>query len=142
VNRKETTVSAPVFRIKLDFNMGESRLLEYLHKRKLETGRALFYFGDYADHPDEGVVYNQVTFIVCQKGIHTKEEAKRHVYEWLGWIKPTGKMGKENFDAAANYLITSIIDEILASRKQEEVRQYTDHLALMADSDGQLQLTI
>lgn len=142
VNPKETAVTAPVYRIKMVFNMGESQLLDYLHKRKVETGRSLFYFGDCVDHSEDGVVYNRLTFIVCREGIHSKEAAKRYVYEWLGWVQPAGRMGKENFEVATNYLLTSIIGEILAARRQERVQKYTDHLVLTEDTDGQLQLTL
>jgi len=136
INTKETQTPYPMFKVTIEFKLEESELIAFLKERQIVTGKNLFYFPDYHEFEDPGIVYNKATFIVCQKDITTQSEANLYVYDWLGWgeVFPhdnrTTKMG-------ANYLLLTAIRDALNSKMDKNKYSSVD---MVENEKGQFEL--
>lgn len=91
LNEKETTNPFPQFWITREFDLGRDEMIDYISKREQETGKSYYYNLNHWDFgEDEEFVYNMASFLVCEKDVHSLEEAAREIDKWLypkakGW---------------------------------------------------------
>ncbi len=143
LNRKETTTITPVYKVKIEFNTGESSMIDFLRERQRFTGRSLFYFPEYEEYPDPGLVYNYATFLVCSPGINSMEEAKEYVCDWLGWGPKYGASSR-SFKMGANYLLlTAVRDAVKHTLERNQGKDENPlKIEVSENSEGQCELAI
>lgn len=143
VNKKATKNSNEVFFITIELNKEEKELYTFLKNRQRVNHTSLFFFPDCIEFKDMKLVWNSVTFVVCQKGITTKSDATELVHQWLGWRY--GSFTEEAQKAAINYLILSALSEGLTERNQKLKNSAIANLAPLPVTDngaGQLAFAI
>ncbi|UAL49877.1 phosphoadenosine phosphosulfate reductase family protein (plasmid) [Sutcliffiella horikoshii] len=84
MKKEETLNPYPQFWVHQDFDLGRDELIKYIENRVKDTGKSYFFYVDHHDMgEEEQFVWNVGYFLVCDKDIHTYEEALKSVSEWL-----------------------------------------------------------
>ncbi|MFE7064527.1 hypothetical protein ACFVAD_20540 [Sutcliffiella sp. NPDC057660] len=80
----ETTNPYPQFWIHQDIEYGRDEFVDFIEKRVRETGKSYFFYADNHDMGEhEQYAWNVAYFLVCDKDIHSYEEAAETVSKWL-----------------------------------------------------------
>lgn len=123
VNVSKTTNLNPVFYIEVPFKYGDSKIVEYIKERQTKTRRSIFCYFDNKAYKDQNIVYNTATFIVCDPNIHNVKEANEYVVRWLFIDSPLSKepyqMVGQSKQAAIDYLLVSVVDEIMEKNTEQ-----------------------
>ncbi|WP_066412813.1 hypothetical protein [Sutcliffiella cohnii] len=145
VNKKLTKNPNPVFYVKIDMNMEEGELYEFLKQRQQMTKQSFFFFPASIDFKDNMLVYNQVTFVIAKEGIRESIDAYTEIFKWLGW--QYGSFTEKTKKAAINHLMLSAIGDGLISKQKrkekEELRLIPKvEIPLVESDSGQFTLGI
>ncbi|NRD80858.1 phosphoadenosine phosphosulfate reductase family protein [Bacillus sp. BRMEA1] len=145
VNRKLTKNPNPIFYVNIDLKMDEGELYEFLKERQQSTGKSYFFFPNTFEIKEHTLVWNQVSFVVCSKGIETSIQAHEAVFEWLGWVY--GSFTEKTHKAALNHLLLSALGEGVVNKLKEEKKKALSMLPkvevpLLEQENGQFSLAI
>lgn len=149
VNTKLTKTTQPVFFVRTDITKGESDLFRFIKERVRATNEYFHFFPTYFEYERLQLVWNQVTFVVCQEGITNWEQARDHIFTFLNWSaalsNDTGLdyTEDEQMDAIFYTLLTCFkkFGEVVKKEKLYYVRPMKE-IPMESSSDGQLRLII
>lgn len=126
----------PIFYVPVEFQLEGSDLVSFIQERQRLTGKSIFCYFDYVDHPNIKLVYNKLVFIVCEDRITTQEQAKKKVLDFLFFDakkeaagtngKPYHKMQGMSFEAAVQHLLLDAIKPVVHSFKGKKIDELDD----------------
>ena len=143
INEKETTNENPIFFVEVPLNMPASELAVYHKERQRLTGKSIFCFYEHIDFQHVRAVFNKSTFLVCNEGITTLEQASAYVHEWLylAGEETVGTNG-QSYTKMTTEAVKSALNSLVLGDLQSVFSNFNNEIAdLKADTEKVSSLT-
>ena len=144
VNKQKTRNTNPIFYVDVDYPFEEGELFSFLKERQRITRKSYFCFPSCYDNGNFKVVWNKLKFIICSSNIRTIEEARKVIFNWLGWTEEPGTMNKKYYNLGINQLLLSAIREGISTnqRNKQIVNCPAADVQIQEEECGQISLFI